>query len=176
VDTVEVSTVVYVPPEAAYEFLVDFPRYADYSEYLQAVRADGDGSPGTRYALEFAWWKLTYTAHTEVTDVDPPNRIDWEVVSDLDASGYWRIEPVPDQAPSDAETASRVTFTVRFDGDSVTDGAVDLPRLVSLSWVVEKVKPLIQREAEGVVERIVADLEGEHRRVELTIHATPDDA
>ncbi len=30
---------------------------------------DGDGASGTRYALHFSWWKLTYTAHSEVTDV-----------------------------------------------------------------------------------------------------------
>ena len=30
VDAVEVSTIVYLPPEEIYDFLIDFPRYADY--------------------------------------------------------------------------------------------------------------------------------------------------
>ncbi|WP_226012822.1 type II toxin-antitoxin system RatA family toxin [Halomicrobium salinisoli] len=174
-DSVEVSTVVYLPPEEVYEFLKDFPGYARYSKYLQEVRQDGDGSPGTRYALTFAWWKLTYTAVSEVTAVDPPSRIDWRVVSDLDADGHWRVEPADDEAPPDREHASRVWFTVAFDPDSATSDTVDLPRLVSLDWVVEKVKPLVREEAERIVERIVADLEGERRDVDLRIHDGPDD-
>lgn len=173
-DEVEVSTVVYVPPAEIYEFLLDFPGYAQYSEYLKEVRVDGDGSPGTRYALTFAWWKLTYTAHSEVTAVDAPTRIDWELTRDIDAKGHWRIEEVPDEAPADAETASRVRLCVEFDPDSASASGIDLPRLVSVSWVVEKVKPLVQEEAERVVERIVADIEGEPRPVELSVHATPD--
>ena len=174
VDNVEVSTVVYLPPPEVYEFIVDFPNYAEYSKYLERVRADGDGGPGTRYALRFAWWKLTYTAHTRVTDIGPPERVDWTTIKDIDADGSWQIEEVPDEVPPevDADTASRVTLYVEFDPDSV--GAVDLPRFVSTGWVVEKVTPLIQEEAERVVERIVADLEGESRPVELTVSATPD--
>ena len=43
-----------------------------------------------------------------------------------------------------------------------------------MSWVIGKVKPLIQEEAERVVRRIVADIEGEDREVDLEIHSTPD--
>lgn len=173
-DEVEVSTVVHLPPPEIYEFLVDFPRYADYSEYLREVRRSGDGSVGTRYALRFAWWKLTYTAHSEVVDTDPPTRIDWRIVKDIDARGHWRVTEVPEEAPPDAETACRVALRIEFDTDSASSDAIDLPRLVSLSWVIEKVIPLIQDEAERIVERIVADLEGEPRPVELTVHTTPD--
>jgi uncharacterized membrane protein len=174
VDEVEVSTVVYLPPAEVYEFLVDFPRYARYSKYLTEVRADGDGEPGTRYALTFSWWKLEYTAHSEVTDTDPPTQIDWELVRDLEAKGYWRVEEVSDAAPEDVETASRVTLRVEFDPSTASVGRLKIPSFVSLSWVIDKVKPLIQEEAERVVERIVADLEGRSRDVELTIHTTPD--
>lgn len=171
-DSVEVSTVIYLPPPEVYEFIIDFPRYANYSKYLERVHQDGDGGPGTGYALRFAWWKITYTARTKVTDVDPPNRIDWEVIKDIDATGRWSIEEVPDLAPPDAETASRVTLAIEF--DTATVGDIDLPSFVSVSWVVGKVKPKIQEEAERVVERIVADLEGQQREVELTIHERPD--
>ena len=171
-DSVEVSTVIHLPPEEVYEFIVDFPRYANYSEYLERVHQDGDGGPGTRYALRFAWWRLTYTARTRVTEADPPNRLDWKVIKDIDADGYWSVEEVPELAPDDAETASRVTLRIEFDTRSVGD--VDLPSFVSASWVVKKIKPLIQEEAERVVERIVADLEGAERPVDLTVHTTPD--
>jgi len=174
VDEVEVSTVVHLPPAEIYEFVLDFPRYADYSEYLTEVRCDGDGSPGTRYALRFSWWKLTYTARSEVTDVDPPTRVDWRITKDIDARGHWRITPAPERAPEGVETASEVTLRIEYDPDTASASGIDLPRLVSLSWVIEKVKPKIQAEAERVVERIVADLEGEPRDVELTVHTKPD--
>jgi ribosome-associated toxin RatA of RatAB toxin-antitoxin module len=172
VDSIEVSTAVYLPPTEVYEFLIDFPRYADYSEYLEGVEGHGDGSPGTNYDLRFAWWKLTYTARSEVTDVDPPNRIDWKIVKDIHAHGHWAVEEI--DPPDDREHASRVRFRVVFDADSVDSSQFDLPSLVSLSWVVEKVKPLIESEAERIVERIVDDLEGEPRPVDLTVHTRPD--
>jgi hypothetical protein len=176
VDRIHVSTVVCLPPEEVYEFLVDFPRYARYSKYLTEVVAEGDGSPGTRYRLRFAWWKLSYTAHTEVTDVDPPARLDWRVTEDIDARGNWRVDPldsVPPGLPADADTACRVHLDVAFDADSVGSGMLDLPRFVSLDWVVRKVKPVLVEEAERVVERIVADLEGRRREVDLVVHEVP---
>jgi uncharacterized membrane protein len=174
VDAVEVSTVVYLPPEEVYDFLVDFPRYANYSKYLTGVEQRGDGSPGTEYDLQFAWWKLTYTARSRVTSVSPPAKIEWEIIKDLTARGHWRVEEVPEEAPPDRETASRVYFRVEFSADSVDESAIDLPALVSLGWVVKKVIPLIEGEAERIVSRVVADLEGQRREVELTIHNSPD--
>ncbi len=176
-DAIVVSTVIYLPPEEVYEFLVDFPRYANYSKHLRDVRANGDGSPGTEYALRFAWWKLTYTAYSKVTEVEPPTRIDWVVTRNLDANGRWRIEPLDDlpaNAPADATTGCRVFFEIAFDPDSADTSSIDLPRFVSIDWVVEKVKPILVHEAQRVVRRIVRDLEGRDRRVELTIHEQPD--
>ena len=176
-DEIVASTVVYLPPEEIYEFLADFPRYAKYSKHLTDVTQTGDGSPGTVYGLHFAWWKLTYTAESEVVDVEPPSRIDWRIVSDIDARGCWRIEPLdslPDDAPEDADVACRVYFIVVFDADSVDDGELDLPPLVSLDWVVKKVTPLVEREAKRIVRRVVADIEGRPRRIDLTIHEETD--
>lgn len=163
-DSVEVTTEVYLPPEEVFDFLLEFDRYAEYSEYLSDVRTYGDGSPGTEYELVFSWWKLSYTARSEVTDVDRPNRIDWRLVKDLDAVGNWTVEQVDDDSPT-----TRVTLTVRYRPESADEGSVDLPRFVSLDWVVEKVKPRVQAEAERVVRRVVADLEGEPRDVGLQI-------
>lgn len=173
-DNVEVSTVVYLPPPEVYEFLLDFPGYAQYSKYLESVRQDGDGAPGTCYDLHLAWWKLSYTARSEVTAVDPPEQIDWRLVKDIDAHGHWRVDPAPEAAPAGEDHASRVQLSIRFDPDTADSSSLDLPRLVSLDWVVGKVKPLVQDEAERIVERIVADLEGEPREVDLEIHTTPD--
>jgi len=177
VDRIHVSTVVCLPPAEVYDFLVDFPRYARYSKHLTGVTVDGDGSPGTRYSLRFAWWKLSYTAHTEVTDVDPPTRIDWRVRRDFDARGDWRVDPldaVPPHLPDDADSASRVHLEVEFDPDSVGGGILDLPRFVSFDWVIRKIKPILVEEAERVVGRIVADIEGRHREVDLVVHEVPD--
>ena len=172
-DEIAVSTVVYLPPEEIYEFLVDFPRYADYSKHLREVRKRGDGSPGTRYRLHFSWWKLNYTAESRVTDVTPPTRIDWNITKDIHAVGRWRIEEfdeLPADAPDDTETACRVFFEVEYDPSTVSAGDIDLPRFVSLGWVIERLKPVLQTEAERIVERIVADIEGRPRQVEITIH------
>ncbi len=174
VDSVDVSTVVYVSPAEVYEFLMDFPGYARYSKYLTDVEQRGDGTPGTQYALRFAWWKLSYTARSEVVAVDPPDQIDWKITKDLDATGRWRITSLPEERPEGEDHATEVRLTVNFDPGSASSSALDLPRLVSMDWVIEKVTPLIQEEAERVVERIVADLEGRRRDVELTIHTSPD--
>lgn len=173
-DEVELSTDVYLPPEEVYDFLIDFPRYANYSQYLRQVHQRGDGSLGTQYDLRFEWWKLSYTARSEVTDVDPPGNIDWRLVKDIDAHGHWRIEEIPEEAPEGRETASRVWLKIGFDPDSARSGALDLPAFVSFGWVIGKIKPKVVEEAERIVERVVADLEGEPRPVELRVHETPD--
>lgn len=171
-ERVEVTTVIYAPPERVFEFLVDFPGYARYSEYLDRVRQNGDGSAGTRYELEFSWWKLTYTARSEVTDIDPPNTIDWRILKDIDAVGQWRVEP--EEPPEGEAHASRVRFLVEYDPDSARAGDVGIPRFVSISWVIDKVKPKIRSEAKRIVERVVADVEGRRRNVDVTIDTTSD--
>lgn len=174
-DAVDVSTVVYLPPEEIYEFLLDFPRYARYSEHLEEVRRrDGDGSPGTRYDITFSWWRLSYTANSRVTDVDPPNRIDWRLIKDIDARGHWSVVPEPESAPDRETPATRVHLYAEFAPGSADRGALGLPKMVSFDWVVDRIKPKITAEAERIVERIVADLEGEPRDVSLDVHTTPD--
>jgi uncharacterized membrane protein len=168
------STVAYLPPEEAYEFLLDFPGYANYSKHLRAVDQRGDGGPGTRYRLRFAWWKLTYTAHSRVTEVRAPERIDWEVTKDLHAEGRWEIEPV--EPPAGEDHATEVRFVVEYEPDTVHAGILDLPALVSMDWVVGKVMNLIREEGERVVERIVADLEGESRPVEVDVRYSSVDS
>lgn len=171
-DELAASTVVYLPPEEVYDFLLEFQRYPRYSDYLVGVDSDGDGGPGTRYALHFEWWKLSYTARSEVTDVDPPRRIDWRTTEDIAARGCWVVEPLEDlpaDIPEDAETACRVWFEVAYDSGSVGSGVVELPAFVSLDWVVEKLRPKIRKESERIVERIVADIEGRRREVEVDI-------
>lgn len=166
-DRVEVSTVVYLPPEEVYEFLLAFRGYAEYSEYLQTVRQFGDGEVGTEYELEFAWWKLRYTARSAVVELEPPNRIEWRLTKDLDAAGRWLVEP---RDESGAEPETEVTLVVEYAPESADDGVVDLPRFVSLGWVIDRIKPKIQSEAERTVRRVIADLEGEERDVQLRIN------
>jgi len=171
----DLSAVVYVPQEEVYEFLLDFPGYAHYSKYIEHVSPRGNGDQGTQYDMRFAWWKIGYTVRSEVTDAVPHDRIDWEIVRDLNAQGAWVVEPVPEEVPEDheAETATRVNFVVEFDPDSLDEGTLDLPRFVSLEWVVDKAKPLIWKEARRIIARVVRDLEGHSRNVELVIHERP---
>ncbi|WP_277553171.1 SRPBCC family protein [Halobaculum limi] len=177
-DELVVSTDVYVAPEEAYEFLLDFPRYERYTEYLDRVsRTHGDGGPGSRYALRFAWWKLTYTARSEVTEVEPPTRIDWRILKDIRAHGAWVIDPyeeLPANAPADATEACRVTLEINFDADTADSSSVSLPPLVSFGWVLDKVKGLVTEEAERVVRRAVEDLEGRERAVTLDVRNDSD--
>ncbi|MFT4890356.1 MAG: hypothetical protein ACI9YT_001270 [Halobacteriales archaeon] len=166
---VEATTVVRRPPEPIYDHLVDFSRYAGYSKYLDRVTRDGDGGVGSEYHLTFRWWKLSYTVHSLVTGLEAPRRIEWEIQGRLDAHGEWEIEELT-EPPDGVESASRIHFRVWFDPGSVDGESIDLPAFVSLDWVVGKAVPKIRGEAERVVERLVADLEGERRSVELRIH------
>ncbi|MFC5135843.1 MULTISPECIES: SRPBCC family protein [Haloferacaceae] len=173
-DELVVRTEVYADPETVYEFLLDFQGYAHYSEYLREVRTlAGDGGPGTRYALTFAWWKLTYTARSEVTGVEPPERIDWKITKDIDAGGCWRVTPIEDDDAAEP-TKCEVALEVEFDPGSASSDALDLPRLVSFDWVLKKAVPLIRGEAERVVERAVRDLEGSTRDVDLEVYVDSD--
>jgi uncharacterized membrane protein len=175
VDSVEVSTVVYLPSEEIFDFLLDFPRYAEYSKHLDEVRRhSGDGTPGTRYDITFSWWKLSYTAKSQVTDIDRPTRIDWRLVEDIDARGYWAVAPEPESAPNPDTPATRVRLYIEFSPGSADRHSIGLPSFVSLDWLIDRVKPKVEAEARRIVERIVADLEGEPREVDLDIHTTPD--
>lgn len=164
-DEVLVRTAIEVPPGEAFAFLRDFPGYADYSEHLRRVERRGDSGAGTVYEVEAVWWKLAYTARTEVTAIEEPSRIEWRVLDPLDAAGAWEIDPFE----RGGEPASRVTLRIRYDASSADAGVVGLPRFVSVGWVVDRVRPIVTREAEATVERIVADLEGEPRPVDLEI-------
>ena len=166
------TTVVYAPREEVFEFLLEFQGYARYSEYLERVEGFGDGSTGTEYELTFSWWKLSYTARSRVTAVDAPERIDWRLTKDLDAGGFWEVTAA--DADGDAGEASRVRFRAEFAPDSANTSAISLPRLVSWDWVIGKVKPKIQSEAERVVSRAVRDIEGTNREIDLEITARPD--
>jgi hypothetical protein len=173
-----VDTVVYRPVGEVFAFLREFPGYANYSEYLERVdELDAEAGEQARYALRFAWWKLTYTARSVVTEIDDEERIEWHILGDFDAGGRWLVaeRDLPADAPGWAETATAVRFEVEYAPETAHSGLVDLPRLVSLDWVIEKAKPLVEREARTVVERAAADLEGRSRSVELTVR-TGDDA
>ena len=113
-----VDTVVYRPAEVVYDFLLDFPRYAKYSEYLESVKELQSGAgEEVRYGLRFAWWKLTYTARSAVTETVPNERIEWEIINGFHAGGRWLVEEqesLPEDAPEWAEAATSVRFDVTW--------------------------------------------------------------
>jgi carbon monoxide dehydrogenase subunit G len=163
VEELEVGTAVHRPPEEVFAFLSDFPRYANYSEHLDSVESFGDGGVGTEYALTFSWWKVSYTVRSRVTGIVEPERIEFELERGLTAEGEWLVDPI------DGGDGSYVQFVVRYDPDTVDGEGVSLPSFISLERVVDRVLPFVTEEAERVVERVVADLEGEHRPVDLEV-------
>jgi hypothetical protein len=173
VDRILLSTVAHRPPAEVFPYVRSFVDYPRYTEHLKDVRVHGEGDVGSIYDLRLAWWKLSYTARSKVTAIDAPESLEWHLVNDIDARGEWRVEPEPEAAPADVETASRIYFEAVYDPHSADPDALSLPRFVSLDWVVRKVEPRLVDEAEQVVQRLVADIEGQRRDVELTVHAMP---
>jgi len=136
---------------------------------MREVNQTGDGLEGTEYEIKFAWWKLNYTTRTEVTNVSEPSEINWSVKKDINANGSWVIEESDREPPEGKEHVTNVSLIIEYDARSVDSDTIDLPRLVSLDWVIKKVTPKVAEEGERVVERIVADLEGDARDVELDV-------
>lgn len=172
-DRILLSTLAHRSPEEVFPYVRSFTDYPRYTDHLKEVRVHGDGGVGSVYDLRLAWWKLSYTARSKVTDISAPESLEWELVNDIDARGEWRVEAEPESAPADEETASRIYFEAVYDPYSADESAISLPRFVSLDWVVSKVEPKLLGEAESVVERLVADIEGQQREVELTVHELP---
>ncbi|WP_137289606.1 SRPBCC family protein [Natronorubrum halophilum] len=172
-DRILLSTLAYRSPEEVFPYVRSFSDYPRYTDHLKEVRVHGDGGVGSVYDLRLAWWKLSYTARSKVTAISAPDSLEWQLVNNLDARGEWRVEPEPESAPDGVETASRIYFEAVYDPHSADESALSLPRFVSLDWVVRKVEPKLLSEAESVVQRLVADIEGQRRDVELTVHEMP---
>lgn len=176
-DVLEVSTTINRAPEPIFSLLNDVTAYPKYTQYLQSVRPIDQHEPETstgskptdydvnmEYEFVFSWWRLEYTTVSRVTNVEPPNRIDWELRSDLNATGSWTVEAVTNTADSEQ---SLVTLRIEYDPTSLNTANINLPGLFSFDWLVDTVHPLIKREAEHIFERVVADLEGKSRPVTL---------
>lgn len=172
-ERLKLSTDIYAPPEEIYEFLMDFESYTEYSEYAERVDARGDGDIGTEYEIEFRWWKLSYAARSRVVDLDPPNQIEWKLTKDIVARGRWEFADISEE--SDRSPASEVSITVQFDPASADPSGLNLPRFVDFDWVLEKVRPLIIKQAETVLRRVTADIEGTPREPEIQVHDLPED-
>lgn len=165
------STDVYREPVVVFEAITSFEDYPAYASHLDRVAVDGDGGVGTAYELHFSWWKLTYAVHSTVTEVEPPTRLGWRLTEDLDAAGEWRLEPI---STDEGDAGTRLFFEATYDPHTADPDAISLPRFVSLGWVIDRVRPKLYREAERVLERLVADIEGEPRDIQLTVHETPE--
>ena len=161
----EARTDVHRPPDAVFDALADLRRYESYSAHLAHVGRDGDGGVGTEYELRFEWWLVTYTVRSTVTGFERPERIDFAVTEGIQAEGSWTLEPVD----RDGGAGTEVTFAVEYDPETVAGSALALPALTSLSWVLDRVAPLVEREAAAVVQAVVRDLESSDRDVDLVV-------
>lgn len=164
----EVESIIHAPRADVFAVVRDVEGYERYSDYVTGVVRDGDGGPGTEYGVTLSWWRLAYTARFRVTDLDPPVRVEWRLLRDLEARTEWHLEPV-EVADLDVDHATRVRATARYDPDTADAGALSLPPFVPVSAVVARARPFVEREAERVLARVVADLEGRPRRPSLTV-------
>jgi len=169
----DLTTTIHAPPADVYDFLLDVEGFPAYSEYVRGVTRRGDGGAGTEYGVALAWWKLTYTVRFRVVDLDPPERVVWRVVEDVESELVWHLEPTTVDDPA-VDEATAVTLTARYDPETADRGALTLPPFVPTSRVVAMARPVVRREAERILERVVADLEGEPREATLTIEVHPD--
>lgn len=167
-DVIELATTIQAPRPEVFAVVSDVGGWTVYSDHVTDVTREGDGGPGTEYGVTLSWWRLAYTVRFRLADVDPPARVRWRVVADIDASATCHLEPADVDDPEVAD-ATRVVLTARYDPDSADDDALSLPPFVPVSSVVERARPFVEREAERVLSRIVADLEGEPRRATLTV-------
>lgn len=164
----DLRTTIHAPRADVFDFLRDVEGYGAYTEHVREVVRRGDGGPGTEYDVVLSWWILSYALRVRLTGLDPPGRIDWRVVEDVDAHGAWHLEPTTVDDPT-VDHATRVTLSVRYDPRTADEDALSLPRFVPLSAVFERLRPVVEREAKRILDRVVADLEGEPRRATLDV-------
>lgn len=168
-DAIEASTTLYATPEAVFEFIQDFSGSETYSDNVDSVEQYGDGGPGTDYRITVSWWKLSYTSQQRITAVEAPSRIEWRTTDAVRARGAWEITPA--EPPAGREVATELRLRIEFDPSSMRGGRVT--RLLPFDALVDRLSPVVAREAERVLEGMVADLEGERRPVDITVHRVP---
>lgn len=167
------ATDVYVPPERAYEFLLDFPNYPRYTDVLEEVRRDGSGDVGTEYHFDVAWWRISRTVRSRVTGLEPPRRIEWRLLGDLAVQGRWHVDPPTGEDSVDAPT--RVRLTAEYDPAGSRLAGIGGSALLSSTRVRRTLAKRLRGDAESLLERIVADLEGSPRPVDLEVLEWPNE-
>lgn len=166
---VVLATDVEVEPHRAYEFLLDFSGYPEYTDVLEDVRRDGDGGVGTEYHLDVTWWRIDRTLRSRVTALSPPDRIDWRLLADLAIRGAWRIDQ-----PESTTAPTQVRLVVEYDPSGSRLAGRGIGAALSSDRLRRSLVPRVRAEAEALLERIVTDLEGERREVELRVLEWPD--
>jgi carbon monoxide dehydrogenase subunit G len=154
VTRIETARTVARPPDAVFDAVSDFEAYPAYTPHLESVSSAGDGGVGTEYELRVAALGLSVDVRTRLTGVDPPRSVEWTVLGGVTATGTLAISPQGDGSKS------RINFQVDYDPDSLDSTAVSLPFGLSFGLVRSKAESLAKREIEGVLDRLVADLEG----------------
>jgi len=173
VHRLSLATDVHVPPERAYEFLLDFPNYPRYTDVLEEVRREGSGDVGTEYHFDVAWWRISRTVRSRVTGLEPPRRIEWRLLGDLAVQGRWRVDPPAADGASDAPT--RVHLIAEYDPAGSRLAGIGGAALLSSSRVRRTLATRLRADAESLLERIVADLEGSPRPVDLEVLEWPEE-
>lgn len=167
-ETLRADATIHAPPGAVYGLLRDVEGYGAYADHVSDVTRR-EGTLET-YEITLSWWILSYTIGLRVTDAEPPRRIEWRLVEGGDARGAWELERTTVDDPA-VDTATDVSLIVRYDPDSADVASLSLPPFVPVSAVVERARPAVEREAERVLARVIADVEDEPRQASLSVHA-----
>ena len=162
----EARALVHSPPPAVYEHLVDFPRYAEHSRYLERVTPVDGGEAGRAYDIRAGWWRLQHTVRSTVTELSEPDRIAWRIDGDLAAGGEWDLRPT--SPPGDAASATDLRLAIRYDPASAA-AVLDLPALVPVESVLNRAASALTTEAERVLESVVRDIDGPERSVAVEV-------
>lgn len=151
------ETEVYAPKEEVYDFLMRFEDYGKYSEHVKNVRVVRRDP--LEWEITIKWWKIRYTARSRLTNYVENERIEWEVVKDVRARGVWLLE--------ETEEGTKVKLKVWYEPSDADK--VNPLRFVPTSRLISLVKPVVKREGKRVLRRVVSDLEGKPRKVDLKI-------
>jgi dehydrogenase/reductase SDR family protein 12 len=126
--------------EAAFTYVADWSRQAEWDPNTASSEQVGDGAPtvGARYALQVKMGPRSVPMEYRITELDPPSR----VVLVGEGSGIWTEDTI---TFSDSENGTRV--------DYVAD--------IRLKGLLGIVQPLLGRAFDGIAEGAVAGLKRE---------------
>ena len=102
------TTVIDRPPEAVFEYMDVPENQARISPRLSAVETLGTlDTGGKRASYTYRLFGLSFDGEVRGVEHEPPERIGFELMGDIEGTIEWRFEPV--------DAGTRVTYTANYD-------------------------------------------------------------